>query len=282
MNHKLELLQEYQEPNFLFWLFEVFVDWTILISCFFGLAYCHWVFAPLFIVVIGARQHGLGLMAHEATHYNLTSTRWLNDLVASLFTFWPLGYGCDAYRQFHFNHHRHVGKDEDPEQIYKKKRRPLWDLPVTRKRVWLNYATDFLGLSVHELFHIIITLKPISWADRLGPLLVWGPAIFAAYYWNLWWVLGVWIFCLATSFWAASRIRIWSEHIGTEGTLRFKANLLERFLFFPHNTWCHYEHHQWQNIPCRLLPKARLLDGDEPVIESFGALLKQHESFKIK
>jgi fatty acid desaturase len=57
---------------------------------------------------------------------------------------------------------------------------------------------------------------------------------------------------------------------GKETSHRFKPGLLSRFLFFPHNTFCHYEHHKWPQVPYYYLPKVRELDKGKPVIAISG------------
>lgn len=49
-------------------------------------------------------------------------------------------------------------------------------------------------------------------------------------------------------------MRTWLEHVGLEAagrkeSHRLSANALERFLFFPHNTWLDYEHHLYPQVP---------------------------------
>jgi hypothetical protein len=62
-------------------------------------------------------------------------------------------------------------------------------------------------------------------------------------------------------------VRWWTEHQGTDSTHRLRANWLERFLFFPHNTFCHFEHHHWPTVPSWNLPKAReRYTGPEPIV----------------
>ncbi len=107
----------------------------------------------------------------------------------------------------------------------------------------------------------------------------WGPvawyAVFAGVtiWFDCFWVFGVWTWSLLTGFWAIFRFRTWYEHVGLEqagqeGTHRFSANPVVRFLFFPHNTHCHYEHHRWPSVPYYNLPALREFVKERPVLTS--------------
>ena len=73
------------------------------------------------------------------------------------------------------------------------------------------------------------------------------------------WCLALWLVSIGTAQWAAFRVLIWTEHAGLpEGqTHRFHANWWQRWLFFPMNTWCHYEHHASAATPFYRLPALR-------------------------
>ncbi len=58
------------------------------------------------------------LFLHEATHYNLTKSRKLNDLLANLFIGSLTGQNVRTYRVVHFQHHRKLGAPEDTENSY--------------------------------------------------------------------------------------------------------------------------------------------------------------------
>jgi len=58
------------------------------------------------------------LFLHEATHYNLTKSRKLNDLLANLFVGSLTGQNVRTYRVVHFQHHRKLGAPEDTENSY--------------------------------------------------------------------------------------------------------------------------------------------------------------------
>ena len=66
----------------------------------------------------GYLHHYLSLFLHEAAHYNLWRSRAANDRLANLFVGLPQCYAVAGYRGRHFDHHRHLGMPEDPENYY--------------------------------------------------------------------------------------------------------------------------------------------------------------------
>lgn len=72
-----------------------------------------------------------------------------------------------------------------------------------------------------------------------------------------WQPVALWFAALSTSFWASNRLRIWTEHQGTNGTHRIWPTWWQRFLFLPHNIWVHPEHHANAAIPFYDLPRMR-------------------------
>jgi fatty acid desaturase len=58
------------------------------------------------------------LFFHEAAHYNIASSRRLNDTLANVLVGWLVGQDIAAYRAIHFDHHRHLGTPRDTESTY--------------------------------------------------------------------------------------------------------------------------------------------------------------------
>jgi fatty acid desaturase len=71
----------------------------------------------LAVVIVGACQHRLSNLAHEASHYMLFRNRLLNELVSDLFCMFPMWSTTHAYRLQHLAHHQYVNDPErDPDQ----------------------------------------------------------------------------------------------------------------------------------------------------------------------
>jgi fatty acid desaturase len=97
-----------------------------------------WWNVPVFataIVLIGAIQHRLAGLGHEASHYSFMKNRLLNDLVPDLFCMFPLMTTVHFYRLFHMAHHQFTNdpsRDPDLQNLGHGKRAA--EFPMTRAR----------------------------------------------------------------------------------------------------------------------------------------------------
>lgn len=65
------------------------------------------------VPILGARQHALLILAHDASHFRLLPDRRWNDLVGNLFLSWPMFASVQGFRHFHGPHHRHLQAEGD-------------------------------------------------------------------------------------------------------------------------------------------------------------------------
>ena len=65
------------------------------------------------VLFIGARQHALMVIAHDASHYRLLPDRRWNDWVGNLFLAWPMFVSVEGFRHFHGPHHRFLNGEGD-------------------------------------------------------------------------------------------------------------------------------------------------------------------------
>jgi len=255
------------------WVRDVILDWTWIAAAFaVYAAFESLLLLPLAALVIGSRQHALGLLGHEATHRTAFPNKRSNDVVGALSTAWPLFVLIDhGYRPWHLKHHRWLGTKNDPELGYRGFR--PYSLPVTRRKIALWFCLDLVGLGVVDLSKFQREVFPKQVWRLWGPVL-WFACLAAVTIWtDSFWIFGLWVWSLVAGFWAVFRVRTWYEHVGLEnagreGSHRFSANPLIRFLFFPHNTHCHYEHHRWPGVPYYNLPGLRALVGGRPVLKA--------------
>ena len=132
----------------------------------------------------------------------------------------------------------------------------------------------FKDLVAFGFFNIVIIMKsmPIRRKrDYVYLIIFWVFMSVALFATRKLWVIGVWFLSVFLSNWAVFRLRIWTEHVGTDSTHRLKASWWQRWLFLPHNTWYHYEHHEWPWVPFYNLSKARI-KLNEPIVISFTNL----------
>ena len=70
----------------------------------------------LAVILIGAGQHQLTGLSHEAAHHILFKNRLINDLASDLLCMFPLFSAHPAYRLQHLAHHQFVNDpDRDPD-----------------------------------------------------------------------------------------------------------------------------------------------------------------------
>src|SRR5207247_2487958 len=65
------------------------------------------------VVWIGARQHALTVLGHDAAHFRLLPDRRWNDWIGNLAVMWPVFLAADGYRHYHGEHHRFTGTPAD-------------------------------------------------------------------------------------------------------------------------------------------------------------------------
>ncbi len=278
-NVRAQELRELSRLRPALWLGDLALNWGIIASTIvaYGALDSLWVL-PLASLIIGARQHALGLLGHDAAHRCAFKNRRLNSFFGELFAAWPLFVTLEhGYRPWHFEHHRSLGTDSDPELRYR--RLHPYEPPITPTKVVLWFFLDMAGLGILDLFRFLRETFPRRLWQHWGPVSLYGLWFIVCSWFAYRWIFYLWVGSLLTGFWAVFRVRTWYEHVGLElagkeGTHRFRASPLLRFLFFPHNTHCHYEHHRWASVPYYNLPKLRSYVGGRPVLSSLEVLLR--------
>lgn len=227
----------------------------------------HWAIYLVGLFILGNRQHALALLGHDGTHYTLSNHRILNDVITSIFTWWPLGITNDGYRNLHNLHHRHVGTDSDPEVVHKKSRSPQWDLPAKPLTVLKYIIKDLFGYSLPDYWIIVTFSKPSNRREYICLATYHALVNIALLLTGHWWISVMWYVSLVTTFMMFFRIRLWLEHQGSPGIAhRLQLTKLEGALFAPHLSWHHWEHHQWPAVPYWKLPLVRKMVDTEPCV----------------
>ena len=179
-----------------------------------------------------------------------------------------------GYRPWHFQHHKHLGTDADPELSYRSLE-PYIE-PPSWKRVVFYFFGDITGAGVLDLYRFMKAVFPYGKPTViLFPIAFWILFCGVTLYFHCFWVFALWLWSIIGGFWPVFRIRTWAEHVGLadmelETTHRISVPRLLRFLVFPHNTHCHYEHHKWSQVPYYNLPALRQLDEKREVLSLFS------------
>mgnify|MGYP003429619124 FL=1 len=67
----------------------------------------------LAVLFIGARQHSLIIMGHDASHYRYLPKRWQNELLGNTFLMWPVFASIEGFRKFPSTHHQFTNLPND-------------------------------------------------------------------------------------------------------------------------------------------------------------------------
>ena len=236
-----------------------------------------WWAALAAIVLMAPLAHALFILAHDAAHYRLYETRWLNDLVGRVCGTLA-GLSMCTYRVIHRLHHNHLYGPEDPD-IALHGGYPRGRMYLARKlakdlaglTAWKTYAYFFGAPAVNAdtntaarpLDDTSPRLRQAARRDRWGVLAfhVAMPAVAFAAGWG-WYYVVLWVVPLATVLQVIFRLRAICEH----GALTDYASPLtaartnlpnwwQRYLLFPHHVNYHIEHHLYPAVPHYNLPR---------------------------
>ena len=224
---------------------------------------------PLAIMIIGARQLGLGILMHDAAHGALHPNLKVNDWVGE----WLCSPALERYRKYHLAHHKFAQQSEDPDLVLSA------PFPITRTSMRRKVIRDLTGQTffkqrfgaafdrVKKSKSFGAGLKEIAdEAVRQRRFLIGNLAgllvLSLAGYWWTWFVL--WMLPMATWYPLVTRLRNIAEHAcvakNEPDPLRHarttKANWVERLLIAPYYVNYHCEHHMFMHLPCYSLPKA--------------------------
>lgn len=223
---------------------------------------------PLAVMIIGARQLGLAILMHDASHGALHGDLTVNDWLGDKLT----PGGLVAYRTYHLGHHKYAQQAEDPDLVLSA------PFPITRQSLWRKVARDLTGQTYYKqrwagLVKRIATRKA---GEPLWPILkdaivsrkrfligmVVTIAVTAPF--GFWWAwFALWLLPQVTWLPMVTRLRNIAEHAcvakDEPDPLRHarttRANWLERALLAPYYVNYHCEHHMFMHVPCYNLPR---------------------------
>jgi fatty acid desaturase len=235
-----------------------------------------WLVVALAFLFIGCMQNALIAWTHEASHYNLSRSKQLNDTLADLFISGPAGVSVNGYRWHHVMHHRHLG---DPEreialEMWLCLRGGFLFSEIVRYLVG-GYALRLVLRYFYKGVDNIRKDNPPprrSLASYVG--FVGGNGLLFAMcalqgHWYLYFIL--WVAPLFTVALLLSNFRTIVEHQPSADvcetgsvplppiTRVMRANPLEAYLVAPVGFFYHYEHHLFPGIPYHRLAEARQL-----------------------
>jgi fatty acid desaturase len=222
------------------------------------------------VVFLGARQHALSVIGHDAVHYRLLPGRRANEWVADLFLWWPIFASNQGFRRFHGDHHRFLGAPNDTNRKLWRTHaedgslRREWVYPKSRaalaaKLLWRGCGLTGIGLTLMGLFAVWRFAKPGYALIRTSFYVAVAAAITLAGAWRpflLYWMIPFWTWNIASHY-----IRVVCEHSAVPSRLPFYEHtrttlpsLLDRWLVVPRNISYHAEHHAYPSVPFYNLP----------------------------
>jgi fatty acid desaturase len=237
------------------------------------------------ILAIGAGQHGLFVLAHEAAHYRLYESRRLNDFFGRI-AGTVGGVSMCTYRVTHRLHHNHLYGRQDPDiALNGGYPRGTWYLlrklliDLTGWTAPKTYAYFFGAPAINSdttealrpLDDTSEALRSAARRDRWGVVafhvLMPIAVLAAAGPRGLLMYLVLWILPLATILQAILRLRAVAEHGAPAGLASpleaARTNLpgagpvgwLAHRILFPHHVNYHIEHHLYPAVPHYHLPE---------------------------
>lgn len=244
----------------------VFILGAIVLSS----SYSHPLTYIIAVMWIGARQHAIAIMIHDAAHYRIVKKRKANDIIAETFLAFPLFVTMRGYRQSHLAHHRHMNTEYDPDWVSKET--PDWEFPKTRGELFFMLAKITMGVNFFWMVRLIIKGGRPDAAENknisshgfiLGRITYYIVLISALTYFG-WWLdyLLYWIVPMMTWLQLILRLRSIAEHFGIEhddreytGARTTYPNLFDRVFIASKNVWYHLDHHLYPSVPFFNLPQ---------------------------
>lgn len=234
------------------------------------------------VIWIGARQHALTVLGHDAAHYRLLPGRRWNDWVANLFTQWPMFLTVEGFRHYHGEHHRFTGSEGDGNRrIWRThtadgRLTAEWTYPKTPAALVftiLRRAAFATGIFWIVRGLVAMVLFRSSWMQVAARLAFYGAGLWAiAAAGALPGFFAYWIVPYCTWHIACQYIRLICEHSEAHSTdpafsltRTTIARWWERWLIVPRNIHYHIEHHWYPSVPFYNLPAlhARLMAQPE-------------------
>ncbi len=113
----------------------------------------HWAWdipvAVVAVVLVGAGQHQLTVLAHEASHHTLFKNKLLNELVSDWCCMFPMLSTTHHYRLHHLAHHQFVNDPERDPNVPQVWVNGHWThFPMTRAQFWRELVKELWPLNM--------------------------------------------------------------------------------------------------------------------------------------
>ena len=234
-----------------------------------------WAVVPMIVVIAGGQQ-ACFVLAHEAAHYRLYRSRWLNEIVGRGLGA-IVGISMCTYRVVHRLHHNNLYSPADPDISL------VGGYPRGRRYLLRKLATDLAGFTAHKTYAYFFgapvinddtqpanrplndtsrKLRRTSRIDRWVVVSLQIAMLAGAFVFGVWVeYLVLWVLPAVTVLQGLLRFRAICEHGAvpdpdsplSAARTNFAPRWLEWWLF-PHHVNYHLEHHLYPAIPHYHLP----------------------------
>lgn len=260
--------------------FNILFNWGIMLGTMAVTIWIdHWALYFPAIMLIGARQHAMAILTHDASHYRLFKSRWWNDTVCDVFCCLPAGISLKAFRGLHLQHHWYLNTQKDPD-FTAHQGDSDFVFPMPRKRFLGIIARDLTLLHIRQAWKGRRGYSPFgvgrgwrSWLmgkaskdehsltgqERARVLLVIaiGIGLALALPWHIVWRAAIlWFVAWFTMLSLCLRMRSAGEHLNVPNEHELNAgrtmvtSFWERTSFWPHGIGYHMAHHLFPSVPC--------------------------------
>ncbi len=246
----------------------------------------------LALFLIGARQLGMAVLMHEASHRSLFRSRAVNDWVGQWLCAYPIWSDMSTYRPYHLQHHAHTGTKRDPDLGL------ITPFPITRASLRRKIWRDLSGQTGIKFARAAFQRSVERWNDPSGRAATIGVVVTNALLFGGLaalghpWLYGLWVGAWLTTNTLVTRIRSIAEHALTPdaddplgNTRTTLATFGERLFITPNRVNYHLEHHLLMTVPHYKLPRMHALLRERGVLEracvetgGFGAILRRAAS----
>lgn len=232
------------------------------------------------LFVIGARQLGMAILMHEASHHTLFKNRALNDWVGNWLCAFPVWSDIRPYRPYHLHHHARTWTAEDPDIGL------VMPFPITRdslrRKIWrdLSGQTGWKRLKATLRRDLGRSKGRVQRNFDAGPEAFRGVVITNLVLLGVLTLLGhpalylLWIGAWMTTYSLVMRIRSIAEHAMVADpstdlgqTRTTITTWWERLLIAPNYVNFHLEHHLLMTVPHYNLPRMHRMLRDRGALD---------------
>ena len=224
----------------------------------------------LALLLIGARQLGMAVLMHEASHRTLLRDRRWNDWVGNWLCAYPIWSDLHPYRPYHLQHHAKTGTPGDPDLGL------ITPFPITRRSLRRKVLRDLTGRTgmkfargAYKRTFGRYREDPVARDAARGVIVtnvVLLGLVSAAGYPALYLL---WAVAWLTTYALVTRIRAIAEHALTPDleeprgrTRTVLPSLWERVFIAPNRVNFHLEHHLLMTVPFYNLPTMHRMLAD--------------------